>query len=330
MSADRVLLDARRSPRSRGPVGARRSRRLLTCGILRGRCRRRTWRSCEPPSRRGTRGTGSRRQTARPRRRVCVRLGWTGPEQGVTWQEAVMRTGRSAARPVTSRAVEAIGLDRRRARSSLRDRHRRAARRVASSRQRHRQSCLDDPRRQDDVHRVLLRITPKPSKPWACRSKTLTPTPEPAGYCAGDVAGERGNDHSALRRVSRPAGTRDSIRRSSSSSIQPSRSGRVASVLGTEGTFHGYDGLDAQRAGGVRGVPGPPLGADRLIDGGDHVVAIVENRGYGKHSGVEVNVRTAHVWTLRGGRIVAWHIYLDPTQALEAVGLSEQDAHADS
>ena len=33
---------------------------------------------------------------------------------------------------------------------------------------------------------------PKPSKPWGCRSKTLTPTPEPAGYCAGDVAGERG------------------------------------------------------------------------------------------------------------------------------------------
>ena len=34
---------------------------------------------------------------------------------------------------------------------------------------------------------------PKPSKPWGCRSKTLTPTPEPAGYCAGDVAGERGD-----------------------------------------------------------------------------------------------------------------------------------------
>ena len=27
----------------------------------------------------------------------------------------------------------------------------------------------------------------------ACRSKTLTPTPEAAGYCAGDVAGERGD-----------------------------------------------------------------------------------------------------------------------------------------
>jgi hypothetical protein len=29
------------------------------------------------------------------------------------------------------------------------------------------------------------------SKPWGCRSRTLTPAPEPAGYCAGDVAGER-------------------------------------------------------------------------------------------------------------------------------------------
>jgi len=31
----------------------------------------------------------------------------------------------------------------------------------------------------------------------------------------------------------------------------------------------------------------------------------------------------AHVWTLRGGRIIAWHVYLDPAKALEAVGLRE-------
>ena len=29
------------------------------------------------------------------------------------------------------------------------------------------------------------RIEPRPSKPWGCRSKTLTPTPEPAGYGFG-------------------------------------------------------------------------------------------------------------------------------------------------
>ena len=44
----------------------------------------------------------------------------------------------------------------------------------------------------------------RPSKPWGCRSKTLTPTPEPAGYCAGDVAGERGDRASLLRGVRTP------------------------------------------------------------------------------------------------------------------------------
>jgi ketosteroid isomerase-like protein len=103
-----------------------------------------------------------------------------------------------------------------------------------------------------------------------------------------------------------------------------------AYVLGTEGTFHGYDGL-ARSAWELletfRDVHWVPI---RLIAGGDHVVATCEARGYGKQSGVEVNLRMGHVWTLRGGRIVAWHVYMDPTQALEAVGLSEQDAHADS
>ena len=103
-----------------------------------------------------------------------------------------------------------------------------------------------------------------------------------------------------------------------------------ASILGTEGTFHGYDGL-ARGAREVfesfRDYHWVPI---RLIDSGDHVVATVEARGYGKHSGVEVNETVAHVWTLRGGRIVAWHVYMDPTQALQAVGLSEQDTHADS
>ena len=44
-------------------------------------------------------------------------------------------------------------------------------------------------------------ITRRPSKPWGCRSKTLTPTPEPAGYCAGDVAGERGDVQALPRGV---------------------------------------------------------------------------------------------------------------------------------
>jgi len=49
---------------------------------------------------------------------------------------------------------------------------------------------LEQMRETWDADAVEL-ITRKPSKPSGCRSKTLTPTPEAAGYCAGDVAGER-------------------------------------------------------------------------------------------------------------------------------------------
>jgi len=96
-----------------------------------------------------------------------------------------------------------------------------------------------------------------------------------------------------------------------------------ASFFGTEGTFHGYDGL-VRSAREVfetfRDLHFVPI---RLIDVGDHVVATVDAHGYGKHSDVEVNATVGHVWTLRRGRIVAWRIYMDPTEALETLGLRE-------
>jgi ketosteroid isomerase-like protein len=98
---------------------------------------------------------------------------------------------------------------------------------------------------------------------------------------------------------------------------------QTASLLGTEGTFHGYDGLARSARELFETFRDIHWVLIRLIDSGDHVVATVDTRAYGKHSGVEVSVRAGHVWTLRDGRIVAWHAYTDPTQALEAVGLSE-------
>jgi ketosteroid isomerase-like protein len=98
---------------------------------------------------------------------------------------------------------------------------------------------------------------------------------------------------------------------------------QASSFLGTEGTFHGYDGLAHSAREALetfRDLHWVPI---RLMESGDHVVATVEARGYGRHSDVEVNETVAHVWTLRGGRIVAWHVYMDGADALEAVELSE-------
>ena len=68
----------------------------------------------------------------------------------------------------------------------------------------------------------------------------------------------------------------------------------------------------------------------RFIDAGEQVVVIQHEYQRGKGSGVELEIDTASVFDVRGGRIVRIQPYMNPAAALEAVGLSEHDAHADS
>ena len=65
-----------------------------------------------------------------------------------------------------------------------------------------------------------------------------------------------------------------------------------------------------------------------LPDG--RVLVFVRARARGRGSGVETDARIAHVWTFRDGKAVRMDVFDERAEALEAVGLSEQDAHADS
>ena len=62
---------------------------------------------------------------------------------------------------------------------------------------------------------------------------------------------------------------------------------------------------------------------ERLIDVGDRVVVLVRVEGEGGASGVPLELKTAHVWTVRNGHLSSAHLYRDRAKALEAVGLSE-------
>jgi len=95
------------------------------------------------------------------------------------------------------------------------------------------------------------------------------------------------------------------------------------SLLGSQGTFHGYDGLWRAAQEVFEPFRAAHWSPKRLVDAGDQVVAMVEFRAIGKESGVRVVETVAHVWTLKGGRISAWHVYFDPAEALEAMGLRE-------
>ena len=68
-----------------------------------------------------------------------------------------------------------------------------------------------------------------------------------------------------------------------------------------------------------------------LIDAGEQVIVRGDERGRGRTSGVEVEwAGNAGVWTIRDGKIIRVAWFASREEALEAVGLSEQDAHADS
>ena len=65
-----------------------------------------------------------------------------------------------------------------------------------------------------------------------------------------------------------------------------------------------------------------------FIDAGDRVAVRYIWRGAGH--GPDMNMELTLVFTMRKGRIFYQEFFWNHAEALEAVGLSEQDAHADS
>jgi ketosteroid isomerase-like protein len=95
--------------------------------------------------------------------------------------------------------------------------------------------------------------------------------------------------------------------------------------------YHGHAGIE-QWASAVEDVWDDFQGVfTELIDVGDTVVAGFTIRGKGKESGAMVEMKIFSVWTFRDSKVVRIvGGYRDRSEALEAAGLSEQDAHADS
>jgi ketosteroid isomerase-like protein len=68
---------------------------------------------------------------------------------------------------------------------------------------------------------------------------------------------------------------------------------------------------------------------DRFIESGDSVVVPNRSQSRGR-DGIEAPARSTLVFKVRRGRVARVCLYQETHEALEAVGLSEQDAHADS
>jgi uncharacterized protein len=69
---------------------------------------------------------------------------------------------------------------------------------------------------------------------------------------------------------------------------------------------------------------------EAILEAEDRVVVIVHTRGAGATSGAPATMRWGQVYTFRGGQISAVDNYYEASDALAAVGLSEQDIRADT
>jgi uncharacterized protein len=85
--------------------------------------------------------------------------------------------------------------------------------------------------------------------------------------------------------------------------------------------YHGYEGARTAFQQSVEMFEGFELVPEDVFARDDHVVVVLQMRGQGKGSGVPVDERIAHHWTLRDNRPVRLQVYSDPDDALAAAGI---------
>jgi ketosteroid isomerase-like protein len=96
------------------------------------------------------------------------------------------------------------------------------------------------------------------------------------------------------------------------------------------GVFRGFDGLLKLFGRWIEEWEHYSWTHSNLSDAGEHVILDAEIHATGASSGVEVVWNLSQTYTFHEGKVVRWSIFTDHSEALEAVGLSEQDAHANS
>jgi ketosteroid isomerase-like protein len=101
-------------------------------------------------------------------------------------------------------------------------------------------------------------------------------------------------------------------------------------AFGSEKRYAGLDGLRAFMMDWTAPWVTYRLENEKAIDLGEQVLLLNRDRGLREESTQEVVGRIAAVFTIRDGKIVRLDAYTTHAEALEALGLSEQDARSDS
>ena len=102
-----------------------------------------------------------------------------------------------------------------------------------------------------------------------------------------------------------------------------------ASSMPSGGIYHGHEGMERFFREWLGAWTDYKIEAREYIDAGGSVVFVFRQGGIGRGSGVRSERDFFGVYDLSDSRVIRYRQYESRNEALEAVGLSEQDAHAD-
>jgi uncharacterized protein len=82
------------------------------------------------------------------------------------------------------------------------------------------------------------------------------------------------------------------------------------------GAHRGRDSFERFLRGWLESFDGFRVEPEQVVEHGNDLVAVVRQTGTGRSSGLRVETRLAHVWTVANGRAVRWEAVPDAEAAL--------------
>lgn len=86
------------------------------------------------------------------------------------------------------------------------------------------------------------------------------------------------------------------------------------------GTHRGRDSFERFLRGWLESFEGFRIEPEQVVERGHDLVAVVHQTGTGRTSGLQVEARLAHVWTVANGTAVRWEAVPDIEAALSDEG----------
>jgi uncharacterized protein len=86
-------------------------------------------------------------------------------------------------------------------------------------------------------------------------------------------------------------------------------------------SYRGYEGMLVTLRDTSDSFEDFRLDPEQFFEHADKIVVILSMTGRGRTSGVPVEERIAHLWTLRDGLAIELRAFTDPADALQAAGL---------